>query len=199
VRRESKITARADRDIEEKERFSLALERDQLQSALARVKLLVLDVDGVMTDGGIFVGDREELKRYDTHDVTGIKYLMRHGVEVAVITGRQSVSVERHCADLGIEEVHQRQLKKLPAFLDLLERRGLAAGEVAVLADDLMELPLMRRAGVGIAVADASDEVRDRADWVTRAAGGRGAVREVAEAILKAKGLWAQCLERYLE
>jgi 3-deoxy-D-manno-octulosonate 8-phosphate phosphatase (KDO 8-P phosphatase) len=118
---------------------------------------------------------------------------------VAVITGRQSTSVERHCAELGIVEVHQRQLKKLPAFLDLLERLGLASEEVAVMADDLMELPLMRRAGIAIAVADASDEVRERADWVTRAIGGRGAVREVAEAILKAKGLWARCLERYLE
>lgn len=176
----------------------MALSRRRLRSALAHVRLLVLDVDGVMTDAGIFLGEQEELKRYDSRDGSGIKYLLRHGVAVAVISGRESVSVTRRCAELGITEVHQHQLKKLPVFLELLKRRGLSADEVAVMGDDLSDLPMMRRAGVSIAVADACEDVRRRADWVTRAGGGHGAVREVAEAILEAKDLWAQCVEGYL-
>lgn len=176
----------------------MSLSRDQLQSALARVRLLVLDVDGVMTDAGIFLGAEEESKRYDVRDGAAIKYLIRHDIAVAVITGRESVSVERRCAELGITEVHQRQLKKLPVFRALLKRLAVKAEEVAVVGDDLGELPMMRRAGIGIAVADACADVRRHADWVTRAKGGHGAVREVAEAILKAKGLWAKLLEKYL-
>jgi len=170
----------------------------ELQSALARVRLLVLDVDGVLTDGGIYLGDGVELKRYNSRDGAGIKYLLRNGVNVAVITGRESESVARRCAELGIKDVFQRQLKKLPAFEKLLERNGLKSDEVAVVADDLAELPLMKRAGVAIAVADACRDVRRHADWVTQARGGQGAVREVAEAILKAKGLWNRLVEGYL-
>jgi len=176
----------------------LALNKNQLRAALARVKLLMLDVDGVMTDGGIFLGANDELKRYDSHDGVAIKYLIRNEILVAVITGRQSDSVARRCAELGVTEVHQRQVKKLPAFEELLERRGLTQDEVAVMGDDLADLPMMRRAGVGIAVANACDEVRRRADWVTQARGGHGAIREAAEAILKAKGLWARLVESYL-
>ena len=174
------------------------LTQDQLQAALARVRLVVLDVDGVLTDAGIFLSGNEEFKRYNSRDEAGIKYLLRHGVGVAVITGRESASVARWCAGLGISEVHQRQLQKLPVFLEILERHGLTPDEIAVMGDDLTDLPLMRQAVVGIAVADACEEVRQRAEWVTQARGGHGAVREVAEAILKAKDLWNKCLERYL-
>lgn len=176
----------------------MALNRVQLREALAKVKLLVLDVDGVMTDGGLYLGEREELKRYDSRDGAGIKYAMRFGVTVAVITGRESASVTRRCAELGITEVHQKQLDKLPAFQEMLGRLGLRPDEAAVIGDDLMELPMMRHAGVGVAVSDATAEVRQCADYVTNARGGHGAVREVVELILKAKGLWAKCLERYL-
>jgi len=171
---------------------------EQLQQALARIRLVVLDADGVLTDGGIYLGAEEELKRYDVRDGAGVKYLLRHGIAVALISGRESVSLARRCEELGIIEIHQRQLQKLPVFLALVERLGVALEETAVVGDDLMELPLLRRAGLGIAVADACAELRRHADWVTRAGGGRGAVREVAEAILKAKGLWAQVMERYL-
>lgn len=170
----------------------------QLQAALAEIELLVLDVDGVWTDGGCFIGAREELKRFNSRDDTGIKYLQRNGVKVAVITGRRSESVERHCADLGIEEVHQRALKKLPVLEGMVERLGLRNDQIAVLGDDLLDLPMMRRARLGIAVADAVEDVRRHADWVTNARGGHGAVREVVEAILKAKGLWAEVVEGYL-
>lgn len=176
----------------------MALNKNQLRAALARVKLLMLDVDGVMTDGGIFLGANDELKRYDSHDGVAIKYLIRNDILVAVITGRQSDSVARRCAELGVTEVHQRQVKKLPAFEELLERRGLTQDEVAVMGDDLADLPIMQRAGLAIAVADACEEVRRRAGWVTQARGGHGAIREVAEAILKAKGLWARLVESYL-
>lgn len=174
------------------------LNRDQLRSALARIRPLVLDVDGVMTDAGIFFGANEELKRFDSRDGVGIKYLIRHNIAVAVITGRESDSAVRRCAELGITEVHQRQVQKLPAFLDLLQRQGVASEEVAVMGDDLADLPMMRRAGIGIAVADACADVRRHAHWVTRAKGGCGAIREAAEAILKAKGLWAKLVEKYL-
>ncbi len=176
----------------------MPLTEEQLKSALARVRYLVLDVDGVMTDAGIFLGAHEEFKRYDSRDGAGIKYLIRNGIRVAVITGRESMSVMRRCTELGIEDVYQRQLKKLPCYLEILKRRHLAKEEVAAMGDDLADLPILRRAGVGIAVADACEEVRKRADWVTCAPGGHGAVREVAEAILKAKGLWEQCVEAYL-
>ena len=170
----------------------------QLESALARVRLLVLDVDGVMTDGAVWFGATETLHRYDIRDGTGIKYLMRNNIEIAVITGRESESVARYCRSLDIRELCQRRLDKLPAFIDMLERRNLPAEQAAVVGDDLPDLPLLSHAGVGIAVADAHEEVRRHADWITRARGGHGAVREVAEAILKAKGLWTKVLERYL-
>jgi len=176
----------------------LPLNRNQLQAALARVRLLVLDVDGVMTDAGIFLGAEDEFKRFDSRDGVGIKYLIRHGIHVAVITGRQSVSVERRCTELGITEVHQNQKQKLPVFQDLVQRLGVAPEEVAVMGDDLADLPMMRRSGVGIAVADACADVRRRAEWVTRAKGGHGAIREVAEAVLKAKGIWTNMVEKYL-
>jgi len=176
----------------------LGLNRDQLQAALSRIRMLVLDVDGVMTDGGIFLGADEEIKRFDSRDGAAIKYLVRHGVVVAVISGRESAAVERRCAELGVTEVHQRVLQKMPVFVALLERHQVRPEEAVVMGDDLAELPLMRRAGLGIAVADACPDVRRHADWVTRAAGGHGAVREVAEALLKAKGLWARLLEKYL-
>ncbi|MBM3336067.1 HAD hydrolase family protein [Candidatus Sumerlaeota bacterium] len=171
---------------------------EQLRQALARIRLLVLDVDGVMSDAGIFLGTNEEVKRYDSRDGVGTKYLIRNGVTVAVITGRESVSVTRRCAELGITHVYQRQTQKLPAFLSLVEQVGVAAEETAVMGDDLADLPMMRRAGLAVAVANAAEEVRQRADWVTRAAGGHGAIREVAEAILKAKGQWESLVERYL-
>lgn len=176
----------------------MALDRDRLQQALAKIKLLVLDVDGVMTDGGLYLGAREEMKRYNSRDGAGIKYAMRFGVGVAVITGRESESVTRRCSELGIAEVHQKQLDKLPALTGLLERLGLKPEEAAVMGDDLMELPMMREAGLGIAVADSAPEVRRHADYVTRTRGGEGAIREVVEMILKAKGLWGKVLERYL-
>lgn len=171
---------------------------DQLQQALARIRLVVLDADGVLTDGGIFLGEREELKRYDVRDGAGVKYLLRHGIAVAVISGRESVSLERRCEEMGVTQLRQRQLEKLPAFLEIVERAAVSLEETAAVGDDLMELPLLRRAGVGIAVADACRELRRHADWVTRSAGGHGAVREIAEAILRAKGLWDQVMERYL-
>jgi len=113
------------------------LTQDQLQAALARVRLVVLDVDGVLTDAGIFLSGNEEFKRYNSRDEAGIKYLLRHGVGVAVITGRESASVARWCAGLGISEVHQRQLQKLPVFLEILERHGLTPDEVAEYVEDL--------------------------------------------------------------
>ncbi len=171
---------------------------DQLQQALARIRLVVLDADGVLTDGGIFLGENEELKRYDVRDGAGIKFLMRNGIGVALISGRESVSLRRRCEELGITQVRQHEIQKLPAFLEMVQGAGVQLEETAVVGDDLMELPLLRRAGLGIAVADAHPELRRQAHWVTRSPGGHGAIREVAEAVLRAKGLWNQVLDRYL-
>ena len=175
------------------------LSADELHSRLREIRLLVADVDGVMTDGGIYLGEHEELKRYDSRDGSAIKYLMRAGLEFALITGRRSASVERRAQELGVKHVHQGALKKLPALRELLEELNLAPHQAAYLGDDLLDLPPILAAGVGVAVADAAQDVREHADYVTSQPGGRAAVREVVELILKAQGKWAPLVQTYLE
>ena len=169
----------------------------ELQARLAAVRLLILDVDGVMTDGGIVLGDGGESKRFDVRDGSGIKYLQRNGIEVALVSGRGSRAVQSRAEELGIEEVHQRALRKWPVVEEMLERKGVALGEVAYLGDDLVDLPVMVRVGLSVAVADACAEVLDEADAVTRQAGGHGAVRELAEAVLRARGKWGDIVAGY--
>lgn len=162
-----------------------------LDDLAAEIRLLVLDVDGVMTDGRIYLGGRgEEIKVFDVRDGYGLKRLMAAGVEVAVITGRSSEALERRACEIGIREVHQGVEDK-GALLDrLLFERDLRADAVCCVGDDLPDLPLLQRAGLGVAVADAAVEVRDAAAVITKRRGGRGAVREVCELILAARGLW---------
>jgi len=151
-----------------------------------------------MTGGEIVLGDNDELKIYNSLDGHGIRLLARFGVRVAIVTGRRSRSVERRAAELGIDDVLQDAKIKLPAFRDLIARHGLAPGEALYIGDDLPDLPVMRNAGVGVAVANAHEELRARADYVTRARGGQGAIREIADMILKAQGKWDKVMERYL-
>ena len=171
----------------------------ELKKRLQRVKMLILDVDGVMTDGGLLLGESEECKQFDTMDGAGIKYLQRAGIQVAIITGRCSGSVTRRAQELGIRDVHQKALKKLPVFQQLLANHNLVASEIAYIGDDLPDLPLLIRVGVPIAVANACPEVRARALYITKRSGGKGAIREVAELILKAQGKWDRIVEAYLE
>ena len=168
------------------------------------IRLIILDVDGVMTDGGIYLGGAEdgtgfELKRFEITDGLGVTMLRRAGIEVAIITGRTSRAVELRAAELGIEEVVQDpDARKLTAAESLLRRKGVEWPAVACVADDLADLPLLRRAGLPVAVANAVPEVRAAARWRTERAGGAGAVREFAEALLKARGEWPDLIERYL-
>ncbi len=132
-------------------------------------------------------------------DGAGVKYLQRAGIRVAIITGRCSGAVARRAQELGISDVHQKALKKLPVFQQLLANYNLAASEVAYVGDDLPDLPLLIRAGLPIAVANACPEVKARAMFITTSGGGKGAIREVAELILKAQGKWDRIVEGYLE
>lgn len=175
------------------------LNMDELQARLREIQLLVADVDGVLTDGGIYLGEHEELKRYDSRDGSAIKYLMRAGLEFALITGRRSTSVERRARELGVKHVIQGALKKLPALQELLKELGLQPHQAAFIGDDLLDLPPILAVGVGVAVQDAARDVRERADYVTRQPGGRAAVREVVELILNAQGKWAPLVNAYLE
>ena len=171
------------------------------RAALARAKrirCLVLDVDGVLTDGRIVYDERgSELKYFDVQDGAGIVFWHRAGLKSAIITARRSQLVQRRAVELGVTRIHQRALRKLPVFEDSLKHLNVPAGATCVVGDDLMELPLMRRAGLAVAVSNAVSEVKAAAHYVTKRSGGRGAVREVVELILKAQGRWPQVLARY--
>jgi 3-deoxy-D-manno-octulosonate 8-phosphate phosphatase (KDO 8-P phosphatase) len=170
----------------------------------ARIRLVVLDVDGVLTDGGIFLGateagDRIEMKRFDITDGLGIRLLREAGVEVAIVTGRESHAVRLRAEELGIRECHQdREARKLPIVERLLDRLGMGWDETAFVADDLADLAVLRRVGLPVAVANAVREVRTAARWMTTRRGGDGAVREFAEALLAARGEWTDRVEAYL-
>ena len=166
---------------------------------LEHVKLLIADVDGVLTDGGLYVSsDGSETKRFNVRDWTGVKYLRRVGIEVALVSGNVSDAVAQRAAYIGIEEVHQGAKEKLPVVREIIARLGLKREEVAYIGDDLLDIPPAREVGFSAAVADAHEELTSRVDHVTRARGGEGAVRELAEDILKAQGKWDTIMQRYL-
>jgi 3-deoxy-D-manno-octulosonate 8-phosphate phosphatase (KDO 8-P phosphatase) len=166
---------------------------------LKSIKLLLLDVDGVLTDGGILYNDNgTETKVFDVKDGLGIKLLMEAGIHLGIITGRRSNALFNRCKDLGIDLIYDGVTDKTDAFNRVLERTGVSAEEVACIGDDLPDLALMKRSGLSIAVADAHVTLRENADIITSAKGGHGAVREACEAILKAKGRWESILERFL-
>ena len=165
----------------------------------ARIELLVLDVDGVMTDGRIIISPTgEETKVFHSRDGAGIKYWQRVGKRVAIITGRGSPAVELRARELGIFPVHLHAMDKLPILRTMLVETGMSAEQTAVMGDDLTDLPMMCHAGLAIAPADAVEDVRRRAHYVTAAKGGEGAVREAIELILRGSGLWDQVMQRYL-
>ncbi len=166
---------------------------------LARVQWLLLDVDGVLTDGTIVLDDQGgETKAFHVRDGSGIKLLQAAGVGVGLVTGRRSRVVEYRAQELGIAEVHQGVKDKLAVFREFLARRELLPEAVAYVGDDVVDLPVLLTAGLAVTVADAPACVRERVHWVTERPGGRGAVREVAEAILGARGAWERLLGPYL-
>jgi 3-deoxy-D-manno-octulosonate 8-phosphate phosphatase (KDO 8-P phosphatase) len=164
------------------------------------VKLLILDVDGVLTDGRIVIDDRGvETKCFDVRDGHGIKLLRRANIEVAIITGRQSQVVSHRARELGIDSVYQNIHDKLEVYEAILKEKGLKDGEVSFVGDDIVDLPLLRRVGFSAVVADGIEELKPYADYVSKNRGGRGAVREISELILKAQGKWPALMERYLK
>ncbi len=165
----------------------------------SRIELLALDVDGVLTDGSLYLGDNGvEYKAFFSRDGHGIKLLLAAGVEVAVITGRRSQVVADRMTALGVTRVHQGQDHKRPAFDALLDELGLAPERAAYVGDDLVDLPVMAACGLAVAVADADPRVAARAHWRTASPGGRGAVREVCELILEARGALDAALAPWL-
>jgi 3-deoxy-D-manno-octulosonate 8-phosphate phosphatase (KDO 8-P phosphatase) len=175
----------------------------QIDAEVARrIRLLVLDVDGVLTDNGIWLGpvagERVELKRFDIQDGLGLVLLRTAEIPVVWLSGRHSEATALRARELKVEEVLQVPgPRKLEAMGDLLARRGLDWSDVAYAGDDLADLQVLRRVGLPIAVANAVAEVRAVASFVTRSSGGHGAVREIVESLLKARGEWADMLERY--
>ena len=172
--------------------------KDILDKA-ARIRLLIFDVDGVLTDGSLFVGDDgQEYKAFHSRDGHGIKMLQKHGVIVGVITGRTSKVVEHRMANLGIKHVYQGKLEKVPAFEDLIRKLGISPQDTAYVGDDVVDLPVMRRVGLAIAVQDAHPLVVRHSHWQTPRGGGRGAARDVCEMLMEAHGVLKQELDSYL-
>ncbi len=165
--------------------------KKELGKIARNIKLLILDIDGVMTDGSIILDNEDnEFKAFHVRDGHGIKMLVGAGVQVAIISGRQSKVVERRARELGITEVYQRCHAKTVAFDHIAQKYGLSDREVAYVGDDIVDIPILNRAGLSIAVGDATEETKKSADMITRNFGGRGAVREVTDFLLRAKGLW---------
>jgi len=170
---------------------------DSLSSRAAKIELLLLDVDGVLTDGSILYGAEEELKRFHVRDGSGLKFWRESGKRAAIVSGRSSPAVLRRAAELGISPVMQGRSEKLPAFWDLLGGTGLSSDRICAVGDDLPDVPVLRRCGVAIAVADACAEAKAAADFVTTAPGGRGAVREAIEWLMKLQGTWDAVVQRH--
>jgi 3-deoxy-D-manno-octulosonate 8-phosphate phosphatase (KDO 8-P phosphatase) len=171
-----------------------------IQRRAARIKLLLMDCDGVLTDGRLWLLEGgDEYKSFDTKDGLGLHLLHRVGLKSGIISGRKSTGVERRARELAIEFVRQGHQDKIEAFQDVLRQAQLDENEVAFVGDDLNDIPLMQRSELAVAVADASEETRAVAHYVTLAPGGRGAVREVVELILKAQGHWSDLVEGYLK
>src|ERR1051325_4026699 len=170
----------------------------EVEQRAARIKLLLMDCDGVLTDGRIWIFENgEEQKGFHTRDGLGIDLWHRAGLRSGIISGRTSTAVERRAKALGMTFIWQGRSDKEQIFAETLEQAGVTDSEVAYIGDDLNDIPLILRSGLGVAVADAALETRLHAHYVTALAGGYGAVREVIELILKAQGRWADLLSQY--
>lgn len=160
-----------------------------LQERAAKIRMLVLDVDGVLTDGKLYFDHAgNEMKAFNTRDGLGMKALQRCGIEVAVITGRKSEAVTQRMTQLDVKYVYQGREDKLNAFLHLLDATGLDAQQICFAGDDWIDLPVLMRVGLAVSVADAEDRVKEQAHWITNRKGGDGAVREICNLILASQG-----------
>ena len=172
----------------------------EVQERAARIKLLLMDCDGVLTDGRIWLfADGEEQKGFHTRDGLGIDLLHRAGLRSGIISGRTSSAVETRARTLGMSFIVQGHENKVQAFADVLAQAAVTSSEVAYIGDDLNDIPLMLQSGLGVAVADAAPDTREVAHYVTKAPGGFGAVREVIEVILKSQGRWAEVIKSFTQ
>jgi 3-deoxy-D-manno-octulosonate 8-phosphate phosphatase (KDO 8-P phosphatase) len=165
-----------------------------------KIRLLALDVDGVLTDGNLYFDSAgNELKAFNTSDGLGLKALQKFGIQLAIITGRESPMVTQRAAQLGFDFVYQGSDNKLNAYLDILNKSGLDADQVCYAGDDFIDLPVLIRVGLAVTVPAADEEVKDRVHWVTSRSGGQGAVREICKLILKAQGHDQTLLREFLD
>jgi 3-deoxy-D-manno-octulosonate 8-phosphate phosphatase (KDO 8-P phosphatase) len=175
---------------------------EELLARAARIRVLLMDVDGVLTDGTYWsvpdgAGGLVETKAFDTQDGIALQWLRRAGIRAGVISGRVSPAVEERARQAGFAWIHQGQLEKIPLYEQILEDAGVAPEQVAYVGDDLTDVVILRRVGLAVATANAREEVKPEAHYVTTAAGGRGAAREVVELLLRAQGRWSEVLAHY--
>ncbi|MFY9903686.1 MAG: HAD-IIIA family hydrolase [Terriglobales bacterium] len=172
-----------------------------LKKRAAQIKLLLMDVDGTMTDGSVTLlsqtdGTALEIKTFDAHDGQGLTLAQTAGLRTGCITGRESAALLRRAQEMKMEFIYMKQPLKMPAYEEILRKAGASDSMVAYIGDDLPDLPLLRRAGLAIAVGDAVPEVKEAAHYTTRAVAGHGAVRESIEVILKSKGIWEEMIDK---
>lgn len=167
----------------------------------AQIKVLLMDVDGTMTDGSVALlsqpdGSALEIKTFDAHDGQGLTLAHTAGIRTGCITGRESPALLRRANEMKMEFVYMKQPTKIPAYEEILRKTGVPESAVAYVGDDLPDLPVMRRVGLAVAVGDAVPEVKKAAHFTTKAAAGKGAIREAIELIIKSKGIWEEMIEK---
>ena len=172
--------------------------KKHLREKLEKIKMLILDVDGVMTDGKIIMdSEGRELKNFNVRDGHGLVMIQRYGIQVAILTGRNSDVVEHRARDLNIKEVYQGALNKKAVFEQILKKNNLLPVNTAFMGDDIVDIPVLKQVGFSVAVADAADVVKKCVNYVTKNNGGQGAVREICELILEAQEKWPLIAEKY--
>ncbi|MFZ0732441.1 MAG: HAD hydrolase family protein [Candidatus Sulfotelmatobacter sp.] len=172
-----------------------------LKKRASRIKVLLMDVDGTMTDGSVTLlsqtdGSALEIKTFDAHDGQGLTLAQTAGLRTGCITGRESAALLRRAYEMKMEFVYMKQPLKIPAYEDILRKTKVSDAEVAFVGDDLPDIPLLRRVGLAVAVGDAVPEVKEIAHYTTKAFAGRGAIREAVELILKSKGIWKEMIDK---
>lgn len=172
-----------------------------LKKRAAQIKLLLMDVDGTMTDGSVTLlsqsdGTALEIKTFDAHDGQGLTLARTAGLRTGCITGRESAALLRRAREMKMEFIYMKQPLKMPAYEEILQKAGVPDFAVAYVGDDLPDIPLMRRAGLAIAVGDAVPEVKKAAHYTTKALAGHGAIREAVELVLKSKGVWEAMIDK---
>ncbi len=172
-----------------------------LKKRAAKIKLLLMDVDGTMTDGGVILlsqadGTALEIKQFDAHDGQGLTLAHTAGLQTGCITGRESAALLRRAREMKMDFIYMKQPLKMPAYEEILAKAAVADSEAAYVGDDLPDIPLMQRVGLAVAVGDAVPEVKKAAHFTTKALAGHGAVREAIELILKSKGIWEEMIDK---